>query len=420
MYTASFAAKIQGQMARFSGKLSKGLPKVASRLVAEVIFGVQSRGSVRLSEIARALDEPIRLKKVIERLGRQLERRGLKEQLQSNLVALGAEYVAEDTLLVLDPTDITKPYARKMEYLARIRDGSSGEFADGYWCCQVIAARRNSAEVVPLYQELYSHAAPDFDSENEEILRAVDVVHQGTGGRGIWVIDRGGDRRELILPLLQRGCDFVIRMRGDRHVVLGRGRRKEVREVAASCRRRYRHTVVKEEGKRERVFHLAFGGCAVRFPGSERRLSLVVIDGFGKEPLMLLTTREIGRSRKRLWSVVESYLARWRVEETIRFIKQSYGLEDIRLLTYERLRTMAALVMAAAYFACVFLGRRAKLRILVHNIYRVARRIYGVPEFRFYAIADGIKELLFARPGLPRTPLERIPEAQISLLPQGP
>jgi hypothetical protein len=44
---------------------------------------------------------------------------------------------------------------------------------------------------------------------------------------------------------------------------------------------------------------------------------------------------------------------RWRVEENIRFIKQSYGLEDIRLLIYELLRIMAALVMAAACLACV-------------------------------------------------------------------
>jgi hypothetical protein len=111
---------------------------------------------------------------------------------------------------------------------------------------------------------------------------------------------------------------------------------------------------------------------------------------------------------------------RWRVEENIRFIKQSYGLEDIRLLIYELLRIMAALVMAAACSACVFLGRKTTLRILVHNIDRVARRIYSVPAFRFYAVADGIKELLFARPGLPRTPLDRVCETQISLLPQGP
>ena len=95
--------------------------------------------------------------------------------------------------------------------------------------------------------------------------------------------------------------------------------------------------------------------------------------------------------------MVESYLGRWRVEETIRFIKQSYRLEDIRLLTYDRLRNLVTLVLVAAYFACVYLGKRAKLALLVGHIERAAKRIYGIPEFRFYAIADGIKQLLFGR-----------------------
>ena len=45
----------------------------------------------------------------------------------------------------------------------------------------------------------------------------------------------------------------------------------------------------------------------------------------------------------------------------------------------------------------MYLGKRAKLVILVQHIERAAERIYGAPEFRFYAIADGIKQLLFDR-----------------------
>ena len=75
MHSAKIAAKIREQIRRFSGEVSVGLPKTAARLVREVIYGVQSRGSVRLSEIARALEETIRLKKVMARLSRQLNRR---------------------------------------------------------------------------------------------------------------------------------------------------------------------------------------------------------------------------------------------------------------------------------------------------------------------------------------------------------
>lgn len=59
---------------------------------------------------------------------------------------------------------------------------------------------------------------------------------------------------------------------------------------------------------------------------------------------MLLTTEPMSRNRKNLWWVVQAYLTRWRVEDTIRFIKQSYNVEDIRVLAYQRLKNMAALV----------------------------------------------------------------------------
>jgi hypothetical protein len=55
--------------------------------------------------------------------------------------------------------------------------------------------------------------------------------------------------------------------------------------------------------------------------------------------------------------------------------------------------------MVTAYFACVYLGKTVKLKILVQHIHRAAQRIYGIPEFRYYALADGIKKILYSRPG---------------------
>ena len=151
MNDAKVAGRIREQLREFPGKVSVGLPKTAARLVREVLYGVQSRASVRLSEIARALEEEIAPKKVIERLSRQLNRRGLRRAVGKNLLELAAWRVEKEPLLIVDPTDVTKPYVRKMQYLARVRDGSQGEIRDGYWCCQVIGARRGSAEVLPLY-----------------------------------------------------------------------------------------------------------------------------------------------------------------------------------------------------------------------------------------------------------------------------
>ena len=396
MHSVKVAAQIRAQIRRFSGEVSVGLPKTAARLVWEVIYGVQSRASVRLSEIARALEEGIRLKKVVERLSRQLNRKGLRQRVRRNLLALAAPRVGRETLLVVDLTDVSKRYARQMEYLARVRDGSRGELRDGYWCCQVVAVERGSAEVMPLDQELYSQEAPDFVSENDEILKAVGRVSKATQGRGVWVMDRGGDRKKILKVLLNQGHRFVFRQRGDRHLISG-PQRKSVREWADGCRRRYREVVIKETSSGETVYDLEFGARKVRWPGRTEPLTLVVVDGLGQNPLMLLTNRKVTRSRKSQWRIVKRYLSRWRVEETIRFIKQSYRFEDIRVLKYERLRNLAMLVLVTAYFASVYLGKRAKLAILGQRIERAAKRIYGIPEFRFYAIADGIKQILFGR-----------------------
>ena len=57
------------------------------------------------------------------------------------------------------------------------------------------------------------------------------------------------------------------------------------------------------------------------------------------------------------------------------------------------------IVMAVAYFAMVVMDERSKLKVMVGHIYRIAKRVFGVPDFRYYAIADGIMALFARHPG---------------------
>ena len=57
MNIARIAGRLRGKLADLSGILSQGFGKVEQRFIHEVIYGVQMRQSVRLSEIARALNE---------------------------------------------------------------------------------------------------------------------------------------------------------------------------------------------------------------------------------------------------------------------------------------------------------------------------------------------------------------------------
>ena len=399
---ARTASKMRGHLEEFSGRLSAGLSKPARRFVFEALYGIAARGSCRLSEIGRALEETIPLIKTETRLSNNLGRAELRTHVGAAVLREAAGRIGRRTLLVLDLSDIAKPYAEKMQYLARVRDGSTGGFANGYWLCQVVGVERQDSAVVPLYSALYSQRAPDFQSENEEIKTALSTVSAHVGKRGVWVIDRGGDRGELYEPLLAGGHSFIIRNIGSRHLLSGR-RKLETAALAEACPMLYATQIVREEKGREVCHRLDYGFTPVRLPEHpDVPLWLVVVRGLGEKPMMLLTNLAMRRNRKTLWWAVSAYLTRWRVEETIRFIKQSYDLEDIRVLTYQRLRNMAVLVNAVAFFTAVVLGTRIKLEILASHLLKASKRLFGIPDFRLYAIADGIREVCAKAPRRPK------------------
>jgi hypothetical protein len=360
-----------------------------------MLFGIQASQDVKLSNIARSLKEEIPLIKTEDRLSRNLRAVELEAELTQQLVKMASRRITADTVLCLDLSDIRKEYAKKMEYLATVHDGSTGEMHPGYWLCDITGAEMNGSEIVPLYQKLYSAEAKEFVSENAEVLAGIDLVRSHTQGRGIWAVDRGGDRKKLLEPLLDRHEHFVIRSTGRRFVVDRKHIKRSVAELGARCRLRYQARVVKIQDGQEKTYNLRYGVEPIRLVGRDERLHLVVVAGFGEEPILLLTNALGGaRDSQSLWWIAQIYLTRWKIEETFRFIKQSYNLEDIRVMKYQRLKNLVVLVTAAAYFAATFLGQKMKLRLLCEKLLIISHRFFGIPPFRFYALADGIKKIL--------------------------
>lgn len=393
MNRIQMASRVREQLDHFLGIFSPHFSRPGLKFVGQMIYGLQAHKDVKISQIARALDEPVSLKKTEERLGRHLKQADLARCINQQIAGHAASRIKQDTLIVIDPTDVCKTYAKKMPYLARVRDGSDGKITQGYWGCLAVACDPSRRRVIPLHQRLWSADAPDFESENEELLDVIDTIRGPSHGRGIYVMDRGGDRIKLFHPLLERRLRFIVRLRGDRDLVYGT-RTMTAEQIGQGCSMHFTENTIKQGLETEKKLTLRFGLCPVRLPDRPEQLYLVVVRGFGEEPLVLLTNVAVTRSRKSLWAIVQGYLSRWLIEETIRFVKQSYRLEDIRLLDYNRLRNMMALVLAAVYFASVWLGESLKMAVMTANIKKVARRFFGVPEFHYYALADGIAILL--------------------------
>jgi len=390
---STLGRKLRGQLHEFSGKLSTHFSVPKQRFVEQMLYALSAGQDVKLSVMARLLEEDVPLIATEKRLSRNLATEDMDEELIEGVVRMGSRRVHSDTLLVLDLSDIMKPYAQKMEYLATVRDSSTGKLAEGYWTCNVIGCEEGEQRIVPLYQALYSADAPKFESENAEILRAVDTVRAATKERGIWVMDRGGDRHKLFRPFLDRAMRFIVRQRGDRHLLF-RGRMRPTIDIAQGCPILYADRIVRETKDGERSYQIEYGFRKVKLPGRNEQLYLVVVKGFGQRPMMLLTNMPLRKRRSVLWFIVGSYLTRWRIEDAIRFVKQSYNLEDIRVLKYQRLKNLIALVLAASHFVAIYLGDRLKLAILARSVLKVAKRFFGIAPFRYYALADGVAAIL--------------------------
>ena len=400
MYDTTIATKLIGQLEKFLGRISPRFHKPVARFIGDMMYGIMAEKDVKLSSVVRALKEGITPKKVEDRLSRMLSSKGLERGLHDAIAAEGARKVHQDTLIILDPSDVQKPYAKKMEHLAKVWDGSKGDVGDnlGYWGCMAVACESGGRRPVPLHFRLWSADSPGFVSENDEVEGIVKAISKHTKKRGIYVYDRGGDNIEFYRSLLSMGLDFIVRLK-ERYV---RSWKRTVMcgELAWECRMLYREVVVFDHHGEERRVTIEFGVVPVRLPDlPERLLHMVVVRGFGKQPMMLLTTLAKSTSREALWQVVEGYITRWRIEDTIRHVKQSYRLEDIRLFRYGKLKAMAAVVLATIYFSMAWIGNSEKHAVIARSVARMSFRIHGVPDFHFYAIADGASDILKGRGG---------------------
>jgi hypothetical protein len=386
------------QCNKFSGTISKNLGKIKKRLVKEMIYGIQASKDVKLSNISRALKEPIPLIKTEDRLSRNLSDEDLTCTINSHIMRLADDKIDDTMVIAIDPGDMMKPYAKAMENLCNIYDGSDHSRARGYHLCQVTAANLAHDRIVPLYCEAYSTEAVDYPGSTEKLIDIVKKVKAYTGIKGTWAIDRQGDNIDLIRCFTDESLQFVTRLKMTRYLHFGKNKARQVKVERINRHVKLNHKAhiyIAKDGKEEFI-HLRYGAVTVALPEyPDTWYTLVIVEGFGQQPMLLLTNKKVNiHNNKQLWKVVEIYLTRWKCDECYRYIKQSYNLEDFRVMGYNSIRNITVLVHAIAYFTSIYLGISIKLRIMVQKIFILSKRFFGVPSFYNYAMADGIFELL--------------------------
>src|SRR5699024_3763612 len=124
----------------FSSKLSQGMQKPNRIFLMDMLFGLAKGKSVILSDIAKTLEEPTDTIQTVKRLSTRLEEFHESHTLLYNYDELLTTYVNNnDNLIILDNSEIIKPYSKKLEGLRKVRDGSTNRIKKGYWTTNMIA-----------------------------------------------------------------------------------------------------------------------------------------------------------------------------------------------------------------------------------------------------------------------------------------
>jgi hypothetical protein len=178
------------QLSKFSGIISKSFKQPKKKLIKEMLCGIQASKDVKLSNISRTLKEDQALIKTEDRLSRNLDDQDFTDGVNEEIMRLAASKVTEEMVIAIDPGDLRKKYAKKMEFLAKVRDGSEEEIGEGYPLCKAVATDIESHKVIPLYCEAYSHLAEDVKSENSQLLKLIDTIFRHLQGRGIHAMNQ--------------------------------------------------------------------------------------------------------------------------------------------------------------------------------------------------------------------------------------
>jgi len=293
--------------------------------------------------------------------------------------------VSDKTLLLFDGSDIAKPCSPRMEYISRVYDGSTGEIADGYFTLGVTALTPERKMPVCVYTRVYSASEPGFVSEDEEVLKALDFVAVHFKKRNIRVFDRGYDTNVYYERLIERSEAFVIRAKKNRDVIY-KGERVNILALAKRFKGKYSLKFRKKNGM---AADCKISIVPVKLPCRPGKdLNLVVCNGLGKEPLMLLTSLKSDDGRLPV-VITKVYLLRWRIEEFYGFKKQQLDFEGFRVRSLQSIRNLDLLVtMAVGWIGLI--SEKCNERAMVMELIHLSRRIYGTPKFVFYAIADGL------------------------------
>ena len=395
--------ELKREICNFSKKIANNVNKPTKKFVMEMQYGFAKGGSCLISNIARALEEDIKLNYTIDRLCDNLANMddNFKKIIWDNYIEEIKKHIdLKDVIAIFDDTDINKEYSKKLEDLDRVRDASSPEkrIVNGYNVCEAVLLSKNTKQPISVYSEIYSCKSKNFKSKNTYTIESIKAVENIAEGKFTGIFDRGYDDNKIFNYMEKTGNSFVVRLE-DTRTLLFKDKKRSVEEVANSRKGKIAMKALFDDNEEH---ELMLSYTKATLPNNKKEYTLVIVYGLSEDkPMKLLTNIKI-KNKEEVIRIVRLYLSRWRVEEHFRGKKQEYDFENMRVRTLESMNNLNMLLS-------IHLGHIAIIADKIDSKLLTIKIIYASKSLRnkvivwLSQISKGMKEILkYAREGIKR------------------
>jgi hypothetical protein len=362
----------------------------------KMIRGILGSKSTLIANVARFLNDKIAFTYAEQGLCKMLKNElWPREALRSRAVDIAARKVRSEDVIAFDPGDITKKYAKKMDYLYGVHDGSTGKIGLGWEDFGVEAVHWEDGRKIhiPLYGKITNASCDDYVSQNHQIMTAVRSVSEQLGDWcGVWAFDRLHDRSILFKFLLSLKIFWIVRLKFNRSLRFVDGEARVKVEDLIGLLPLSKETWWLLFPKRSSELYVAWR--KVRFPFHSAVVTLVIVhDPRNEKPVVFLTNRDVNDDLSAI-TAFGYYLERWGKEEGYRFSKSFLNLENLRVGRWTAIQNLAFLVHLVYLFIIWCHQRHGdELEALAEKHLKNFKPIETV-HFRYYRVAHMMRVLL--------------------------
>lgn len=393
--------EMKREILNFSKKISKGVNKSTYKFVMDMQYGLSKSGSCLISNIARSLDENIKLGYTIERLCdnlTKLDKEDIDIMWNNYLEEVKKNIEQENAIVLFDDSDINKEYSRKLEDLDRVMDASSQDkrIVNGYHVCEATILTKNQKQPMSIYSKIYSCKSADFKSMNTYTLESIKAAENIIGENFTGVFDRGYDDNKIFKYMSKNKHKFVVRL-DDERTLLFKGKKRSVEEVAKSRKGKISYKALFNDNEE---YELMVSYTKATLPCNKCEYTLVIVYGLSEEhPMKLLTNIDI-KAKEDIIKVVRLYLSRWRIEEYFRGKKQEYDFENMRVRTLKSMNNLNMMLTIHLGHIAI-LADQMNTKLLTIKILYASKSLKNKSIVWLSQIARGIKNILaYAHEGI--------------------